>query len=367
MEYFEYHWGLKKGELDLSTPLNHIQLRSDMAERMKDSDWTILPIKKTLDAMAALSDYNKTADVNKRKRFSEELPEQEYEYEFLPMHISQRDRPLLYLKRGSTIRTIKRAYSKMPRIRSRAHPLFVVFRAYGDINSGYESMLDAKVDRLQQMLNNVLVRWQSHPPVEFLVGPDVWQKHRHPWSDDGTVARALLSTYKPTDTKSPVRRVRKSTRAPALQPKSRQSGPSVYDHARHPPPHPKSPALPRSVCASEAASTVSDADVHAHEFSTDDMRQWLNSVGSPLNTKTKNTSPTSSGRDAILARYRKELARNPAQVRLTTLFREGGLLRGRDCIRERSILCSNDWARRNYQVCLWSSTAPPFSEADLIP
>ena len=42
-----------------------------MAERMKDSDWTILPTKKTLDAMAALSDYNKTADVNKRKRFSE--------------------------------------------------------------------------------------------------------------------------------------------------------------------------------------------------------------------------------------------------------------------------------------------------------
>ncbi|KAI5831830.1 hypothetical protein K523DRAFT_414682 [Schizophyllum commune Tattone D] len=367
MEYFEYHWGLKKGELDLSTPLNHIQLRSDMAERMKDSDWTILPTKKTLDAMAALSDYNKTADVNKRKRFTEELPEQEYEYEFLPMHISQRDRPMLYLKRGSTTRTIKRAYSKMPRIRSRAHPLFVVFRTYSDINSGYDSMPDAKVDRLQKMVNNVLQRWESHPPVEFLVGPDVWQKHRHPWSDDGSVARALLNTCKPTDTKRPVRRVRKSTRAPASQPKACQKATSVYDHARQPPPRPRSPVLPRSVCASEAASTASDADVHPHNFSSADLRQWLDSITPPPNTKAKTTSPTSSGCDATLARYRKESARDPAQVRLNTFYREGGLLRGRDCIRERSIFASNDWARHNYRVCLWSSTAAPFSEVDLIP
>ena len=42
-----------------------------MAERMNDADWTILPTKKTLDAMIALSDFNKTADVNKRKRFTE--------------------------------------------------------------------------------------------------------------------------------------------------------------------------------------------------------------------------------------------------------------------------------------------------------
>ncbi|KAI4518561.1 hypothetical protein K525DRAFT_208237 [Schizophyllum commune Loenen D] len=367
MEYFEYHWGLKKGELDLSSPLNHIQLRSDMAQRMQDADWTILPTKKTLDAMAALSDFNKTADVNKRKRFTEELPEQEYEYEFLPMHISKRDRPLLYLKRGSTIRTIKRAYSKMPRIRSRAHPLFVIFRAYDDIHSGYDSMPEAKMDRLQQMLDNVLERWQLHPPLEFLVGPDVWQKHRHPWSDDGSVARALLSTCKPTDTKTPARRVRKSTRAPAPQPKTRQKGTSIYDHARQPPPHPTSPALPRSVCASNPASTVSDADVHAHDFSPADLRQWLDSISPPTSTKTKSKSPTSSSCDAILARYRKESTRNPAQVRLTTLSYEGGLVGGRDCIRERSIFCSNDWARHNYEVCLWSSTAPPFSEADLIP
>ncbi|KAI5886959.1 uncharacterized protein SCHCODRAFT_02590397 [Schizophyllum commune H4-8] len=367
MEYFEYHWGLDKGELDLSTPLNHIQLRSDMVECLNDADWTLLPTKKILDAMVALSDFNKTTDLNKRKRFTEILPEQEYEYEFLPMRISQRDRPQLYLKRGSTTRTIKRAYSRMPCIRSRAHPLFVSLRAYDDIHSGYDSMPEAKMDRLQKMLANVLWRWDSHPPVEFLVGPDVWQKHRHPSSDDGFIARALLSTCKRTDTKKPVRRVWKSSRAPAPQSKTRQKGMSVYDHARQPPPHPSSPVLPRSVCASEAASTVSDADVHAHDFSPADLRQWLDSINSQTDTTTRTQSPASSGRDSVLARYRKEPARNPVQVRLTTLYHEGGLLGGRDCIRPRSVFCSNLWARHNYQVCLWSSTAAQFSEVNLIP
>lgn len=49
-------------------------VRSDMAERLNDADWTILPTKKTLDTMAALSDFNKSADVNARKRFTEVSP-----------------------------------------------------------------------------------------------------------------------------------------------------------------------------------------------------------------------------------------------------------------------------------------------------
>ncbi|KAL1754397.1 hypothetical protein FB107DRAFT_215889, partial [Schizophyllum commune] len=100
------------------------QVRSDMAERMSQNDWALLPTKKMFDAMNALSHYNKTAHVHNRKRFTEELPEQDYEYEFLPIRLARRDRPLVYFKRGLTTRTVNRAYSKMPRIRSSAHPLF---------------------------------------------------------------------------------------------------------------------------------------------------------------------------------------------------------------------------------------------------
>ncbi|KAI4293779.1 hypothetical protein K525DRAFT_253339, partial [Schizophyllum commune Loenen D] len=205
IEHFEWYWGLQKGELDLSTPLNHIQLRSDMAKRLDEQEWTIIPTKRTLDTINALSDFNKTADVHKRRRFTEVLPDQEYEYDFVPLHIAKRDRPSIFLKRGSTIRTINKAYSKMPRIKSRAHPLFVVFHTDNDILSAYDSLPQAKEERLSGMTHAVLNRWLDRPPIEFLVGPDVWAKHRHPWSDDGSVARAQLSTCKPTPAKKPAR------------------------------------------------------------------------------------------------------------------------------------------------------------------
>lgn len=42
-----------------------------MADRMDQNDWALLPTKSTLSAMNALSDHNKSADVHKRKRFTE--------------------------------------------------------------------------------------------------------------------------------------------------------------------------------------------------------------------------------------------------------------------------------------------------------
>ncbi|KAI5831827.1 hypothetical protein K523DRAFT_326368, partial [Schizophyllum commune Tattone D] len=64
-----------------------------------------------LDAMNTLTDFNKRAGVEERKRFTEFFPEQEYDYELLPMRMAKRDRPLVYLKRGSTIKTINRLQS----------------------------------------------------------------------------------------------------------------------------------------------------------------------------------------------------------------------------------------------------------------
>ena len=111
----------------------------------------------------------------------------------------------------------------MPRIKSRAHPLFVVFHTDNDILSAYDSLPQAKEERLSGMTHAVLNRWLDRPPVEFLVGPDVWAKHCHPWSDDGSVARAHLSTCNPTPAKKRARAVRKSTRAPSPQPKTPQA------------------------------------------------------------------------------------------------------------------------------------------------
>ncbi|KAL1703155.1 hypothetical protein EV121DRAFT_281316 [Schizophyllum commune] len=366
MEHLEYYWGLEKGELSLSTPLNHIQLRSDMAERMGKSEWALLPTKKTLDAMNALSDFNKTAAVDKRKRFTEELPEQEYEYEFLPLHIAKRDRPSIYLKRGSTVRTINKAYSKVPRIRSRAHPLFVLFCMTDHILTDFASLSQPKCDRLVRTVTATLRRWVYSPPAEFLVGPDVWAEHRHPSSDDGSVARAKLTSCNPTRTRRTTRAVRKSTHAPSPQPETAQAKSSIYDYIRSPPSLPKSPALPRSARASDSGSSDSDVDV---VFSAVDLRGWLDSISSESNTK-RALAPSSNA-DAILSRYRKEPARAPADaLRGTLLQRHGGLYGGGGYANCRYIYSSNDWAMHIYDQCLWSSNPPEaarFDYVDLVP
>ncbi|KAI5886946.1 uncharacterized protein SCHCODRAFT_02672135 [Schizophyllum commune H4-8] len=361
IEHFEWYWGLQKGELDLSTPLNHIKLRSDMVERLDKKEWTIIPTKRTLDTINALSDFNKTADVHKRRRFTEVLPEQEYEYDFVPLRIAKGDRPSMYLKRGSTTKTINKAYSKMPRIKSRAHPLFVIFHTDNDILSAYDSIPEAKEERLFGMTHAVLNRWLDRPPIEFLVGPDVWAKHRHPWSDDGYIARTQLSTCKPTPTKKPARAVRKSTRAPSPQPKT-QARPSIYDHARNPPPRPRSPALPRSSRASSSATSASDADV---EFSAADLQDWLSSI--KPEPKPKRAFPPSPRRDAVLARYRKEPARAPANaLRVSLLLVLGGLVAEGNDGTNREVYTSNDWATINYRTCLWSSNPPKEARTDYI-
>ncbi|KAL1672567.1 hypothetical protein EV122DRAFT_283818 [Schizophyllum commune] len=365
VEQFEYCWGMEKGQLDLCTTLNYVQLRSDMADRMDQNDWALLPTKSILSALNALSDHNKSAEVHKRKRFTEFLPEQEYEYEFLPIRIGKRDRPSVYLKRGSSTRTINKAYSKVPRIRSRAHPLFVIYCTWNQLLASSTWLPDAKASRLVGTVGDTVHRWRMAPPIEFLVGPDVWAEHRHPSSDDGSMARARLATCKSPREKKTTRAARGSTRSPSLQSEARQHRPSIYDRARQGTVLPKSPVLPRSTRASEAGSSDSNPDVN---FSPTDLREWLDSITPKPRQKMKVKPPPSSTGDAILTRYRKEPARDPANaLRGTLLVTHAEFVDARDGL-QRSVYCSNDWAWHVYHKCLWSSNPPQkarFGHVDL--
>ncbi|KAL1664406.1 hypothetical protein GGF50DRAFT_115081 [Schizophyllum commune] len=170
----------------------------------------------------------------------------------------------------------------------------------------------------------------------------------------------------PTRTKRTTRAVRKSTHAPSPQPKTAQAKTSIYDYIRSPPSLPRSPALPRNARASDSGSSDSDVDV---VFSAVDLRGWLDSISSEF--KTKRASPPSSNADAILARYRKEPARAPADaLRGTLLRRHGGLYGGGSYANCRYIYSSNDWAMHIYTQCLWSSNPPKaarFDYVDLVP
>ncbi|KAL1735032.1 hypothetical protein EV714DRAFT_268306 [Schizophyllum commune] len=253
----------------------------------------------------------------------------------------------------------------MPRIRSRAHPLFVIYHTWHQLLASSTWLPDAKASRLVGTVGDIVHRWRKTPPIEFLVGPDVWAEHRHPSSDDGSIARAKLATCDSSGEKRTQRAARGPARPASPRSEAHQQNPSIYDRARQGTKLPKSPALPRSTRASEAGSSDSNPDVN---FSPTDLREWLDSITPTLSNKMEGMSHSSSTGDAILTRYREESARDPANaLRGTLLVTHAEFVDASDGL-QRSVYCSNDWAWHVYHKCLWSSNPPQkarFGHVDL--
>ncbi|KAL1735007.1 hypothetical protein EV714DRAFT_201343 [Schizophyllum commune] len=343
IEHYEYYWGLQRGQLALETPLNHLQLRSDMAKKLDKQEWVIVSSQETMDAMMALSRYNQSRDVDSRKVFTEVLPEVEYEYEFVPLYINEQRRPSLYIKQGNTTTIMHPPFDQMPRIKSRAHPLFVVFRSE-DVLSLFISEPNTRQRQLTLAAGAVIYRWIQPPPPEFLVGPDVWRQHRHPLSDDGSEARAQLNTIKSARTRASGPRPKTTTR------------PSIYDRQQRPMKE-MSSALPvyRLSGRTKLSNGPSEPDLWISR-----VKAQADAPPYPLPDAEASLSADDSlpAKDIQLSDYQKEPARDPANaLRLTTFYNTGGMVvgsRGSD----RSRYSSNDWAMHVYSTCLWSHKPP---------
>ncbi|TRM63429.1 hypothetical protein BD626DRAFT_271730 [Schizophyllum amplum] len=58
IHHIEYYWGLQKGDLSLGSPLNHVELRSDMAEKLYDLGWVLMPTQ-TLPSIIRLPIFSR--------------------------------------------------------------------------------------------------------------------------------------------------------------------------------------------------------------------------------------------------------------------------------------------------------------------
>ncbi|KAL1754367.1 hypothetical protein FB107DRAFT_249532 [Schizophyllum commune] len=346
IEHYEYYWGLQRGQLDLETPLNHLQLRSDVAKKLDKQEWVIVPTQETMDTMIALSRHNQSQDVDSRRAFTEVLPEVEYEYEFVPLYISEQRRPSLYIKQGNTTTVVRPPFTQMPRIKSRAHPLFVIFRSE-DVLSLFISKPNTRQRQLTLAAGAVIYRWIQPPPPEFLVGRNVWKGHRHPLSDDGSEVRAQLKANKPARTRAVPRATRRSTRAPSQQPKT-QTRPSIYDRQQRP---------IKQMTSALPVYKLSGRTESSDGLSEPEVIDWMSSVEAQADAPPC-PSPGFAAEDSLLADYQKERARDPANaLRLTAFYNTGGMVvgaRGSD----RSRYSSNDWAMHVYSTCLWSNKPP---------
>ncbi|KAL1674751.1 hypothetical protein EV122DRAFT_281746 [Schizophyllum commune] len=359
IEHFEYYWGLEKGGIDLESSLNHILLREDMSERLKKREWTIMPTQETLQTILSMAEHNKTAALHERRHCLLELPAQEYEYDFIPLHLLKRGgRPPLYVNRGRSSRALRAPYNPMPRIRSQAHPLFVVFMSNQLLNrTATFVMPEEEAATLMFPLSRIVLCWINEPPEEFFAGPDIWKTHRHPLSDDGCEVRTANAVREG--------KVRRSTRAPCRQPKTKARA-ATKPYARLDPrqPQQRTSALPypgiESADDVEGVLGRDRADILA--WIDDVASSQLGGVASRRRTRASCSWPSTwleaeEKEDAELAGYRRERARDAdnALHPLTNVFLNSGLIIGNGI--DWSGYSSNNWAARIYDVCLLGKDA----------
>ncbi|KIY45130.1 hypothetical protein FISHEDRAFT_76812 [Fistulina hepatica ATCC 64428] len=240
LHQLEWHWGLRKGEIDLEASYNRIN-DCIMKARWNERRWALIPQSQVIAGLALVSKHNSTSTVDNRVIRSES-PYQEHEYDFLPLNIRE---PLYCQWDDGNHTRYDYPYTGFPRVRCTGHPFFVT-HALQDmlLNSrAARSSLDAaryapimEMDRL----------WHCHPPREFLEGVPVWALHRYPYSGDGDDAlRALKCALIPRTQIAAVPSVLKTRPVHLTQPQQLPS----------PPPSPRSRQTSLNAHASSSAQS----------------------------------------------------------------------------------------------------------------
>ncbi|THU91195.1 hypothetical protein K435DRAFT_841131 [Dendrothele bispora CBS 962.96] len=127
----EYNWSLRRGELDLDSTHNLVQVRADMPHQM-ESGLYFVPTPTTFQAILSQAAAN---DSHTRIPYTESFPIQDYEYILAPRCI---DVPL-YLRdpeSGETQR-FDHPYHGLPTFSSSVHPFHLAYNSisYGHVKS----------------------------------------------------------------------------------------------------------------------------------------------------------------------------------------------------------------------------------------
>ncbi|KAL1742947.1 hypothetical protein HDZ31DRAFT_42101 [Schizophyllum fasciatum] len=351
IEHFEYYWGLQKGDIDLASPMNHIELRSDMIKKLHEGEWTFMPTAATLDKMFKLAEHNSNTAVGSRKNCLIEFPDQEYEYDVVPLGMIEHGRTILYVHDGARATAYRAPYSDFPRIRTRAHPYFVSFMASENLDENAPLVMPIeKAKPLANSVGRIVSCWIKEPPSAFLIGQDVWKPHRHPLSDDGEETCVALQDS--SQGNAPLKRLRKTTHAPCAQPKTVVCHKPYARYGKRPL-RTRGSALP--------CSRVVLSGEGSNHYDLADLRGWVDKASREA-TRRATSWPAGwltqeSRRDAVLAQYRTESVRDAEDaLHPQSTYNGGGLVLGDG--QDRSRFSSNNWAMRAHDVCLWTLKNP---------
>lgn len=181
-------------------------VRADMAKSFDDEDWTLMPTRENLREMSHLLRHNARADARSRRnaievradlarspshtdhQSQEFRPEDcEYELKFIGYR-KPGEEPTIYAAIGDAEpKAFQFPYTDL-RIRSCAHPFYVVYRAHLLVTVRHHSWNDKTLPSLNEDTVKISKRWRQTPPAEFRYGPAFPPEHCYPGSIAGSVS-----------------------------------------------------------------------------------------------------------------------------------------------------------------------------------
>lgn len=373
----EWFWGLSRGALPLNSDLNRLEMRSDMLESLEDIGWTLFPTQETIKSMLefTIRNYNATLTTN-RAVFTEEIsgPEHEYEFKAIRLHHPSK-RSTIYVQAEDTIRAYHYPYEGLPRIKSRAHPFFVLLKARYLLARGNDPAYWHETDPLMDRVLDIAPFWEQRPPTVFIYGPDIPLEHRYPHSVIGSATssekggkvsgatktsgktRASSKTKATSGTKASGKRRhtevegQDGSQATSDQRKRRRCGDERQVISGESPSRLSRQALARLSSRNLYASKAEIAIwIHRHTPSNNDDERC---DAASIEDEQCDLPGIAAEADAALSHYAQEPSRDPDVVLQAGMNVKRGAF-PKSQRPDTSRYCSNDWAERKQNVYLWS-------------
>ncbi|KAF9021152.1 hypothetical protein BDZ89DRAFT_1116103 [Hymenopellis radicata] len=122
LDGLEYHMGMSRGGIEDCSSMTTTELHRDMIALFKSGSWALLPSLDHLQKIYDLYDHNHklSTPTAARQLFTVTLPQQDYEYELLPVRTPNK----LPIYVGEVRHDYP--YPNLPRVRTTIHPCFVL-------------------------------------------------------------------------------------------------------------------------------------------------------------------------------------------------------------------------------------------------
>ncbi|KAL1714096.1 hypothetical protein EV715DRAFT_210290 [Schizophyllum commune] len=344
----EWFWGLNKGELPLCTSLNRLELQADIMTTFKDADWMLVPTEKTMEAIELICEHNDCADEISRKS-PQALSQPAYEYELRPLGFAlECRRAALYATlEDGTRRAYHYPYDDLPRIRSQAHPFFVVMQAYFYAFHLAPCGTCSSVRDASTAILRITSYWRDAPPAYFIYGPKIAREHRHPLSVAGSVASKRKQAKHHKRSPDKLQYTRKTARA------REGSGSSLGKRKRGSDAAHESSGASTSQLSSHALATLSADKLYTEEA----IHTWMSTKDLPSGGGRCTTPEPPLDVAAALTQYATEPSRDPEEtLRAGKRFKRGIIPTWQKP--DTSRYCSNDWAHEKCRVHLWAPYDP---------